>query len=157
VQGDGRRVDHGGRARVEVRGHLEQELRGAGDVLGVGAVAPRAVVVVVLAQRVLARHAGGALEAGQHRRGGDEVTDLEGVHSLAELLDPAGELVAADERERVRALLEHAVQVGAAHAARGDLEDDLSRSRDGSRDLLESGVADRVHDDCLHGFGHGND
>ncbi|MCY1407496.1 hypothetical protein D9M71_228000 [compost metagenome] len=121
---------------VERAGHGGAAIEGGAGVLAVG--------VGVVALRVVAGPAVGAVAAGDGGGHHDTVADFQVAHVLAELLDYAYALVAEDG-----ALLHaahraaHEVQVGAADGGCGQADDGV-----GGR--LENGIGDVIETDVPH-------
>ena len=133
-----------GDAGVGERGHVLRLGRGveldAGpgrgeQVLGHAAVAGQAGELAVDAVHVVAGPAGMAQPAGGGRMQDDGVAHRHVGDRGADLVHPAGVLVAQDVgQRRVHRrvpLALHDVQVGAAHPGAADLHDDVERATDG--------------------------
>src|SRR3954463_16815912 len=129
--GVGERGDLG---RLERRVELHDRARAGEQVLGEAAVAVDAGERAVLAVHVVAATARTAQPARDERVDDDRVADLDVRHAGADLVDPAGVLVARRVGQLDLGLLGPLplldVQVGAAEPGRPDLDDDVERPRD---------------------------
>src|SRR6218665_3038146 len=75
------------------------------------------------------------------------------LHAFAERLDVAGEFMAADQRHDVGPLLEHARNVGAAHAAHRHLDQRVAGPHLRLGFVFQTNVARLVHHGSAHGGG----
>jgi hypothetical protein len=145
VQQRGRLLDRvvGGQAGVGQRGdvlgvqdrvELDHRPRGGLEQVGEPAVDRDAREEVVLAVHVVAGAAGPAEAAGDQRMDDDRVADLDVGHGRADLLHPAGVLVAEDvgqlDARLLRPLPLLHVEVGPAQAGAADAHDHVVRTGD---------------------------
>ena len=128
---------------------LEAVARVGDGVLGIAAVdlvagEARVVAEILLAAAAIEARAVGRAEP----RHADAVADGEALDARAERRDLADDLVAENERQLgMRQLAVDDVQIGAAHAAGRDLDEDLVRPGHGHRKLgkpAAAGPADRT-------------
>jgi hypothetical protein len=88
--------------------------------------------------------------AGRDEAEHDVVAGLQPRDALADLLDDAGALVAADDGQRERQVAGHQVLVGVAHTRRRHLDEDLALLGRVELDLLDAPIlADHPEDGGL--------
>ena len=112
---------------------------------GAGLLIERALRRSVLAAVV-------ALAAGNMMEAHDAVADSEFGDACADLGDHSGHFMTEDARRGVRAAVDF-FEIGAADAAGGDLDEQLTGADARNGDRFEAHVVDAAVNDCAHGGG----
>ena len=152
MQGDGGRFEEGGIAEAHTVGDNGQVAHGRDEVLGKAAIHPGPDEAVIRALGVVAEQALGAVVARQQRGNSHPPANQAGVPTLTDGRDLTSDLVSENERVEVRAVAEHARDVGAADPCSHHANQRLTRSGFGRGDLLHTHVTLPVQHSCQHQF-----